>query len=70
MGARYFQTRASDEEPRLVLFTGAVRSACGTASAAVGPSDCPGDRKVFLDLSFSMSCRTVWERRATSHKPM
>jgi predicted metalloprotease len=40
------------EEPRLVLFTGAVRSACGTAYSAVGPFYCPRDRKIYLDLSF------------------
>lgn len=45
LGPRY-------EEPRLVLFTGAVHSACGTTSSAVGPFYCPGDRKVYLDLTF------------------
>ncbi|MGE5255935.1 MAG: neutral zinc metallopeptidase [Hyphomicrobiales bacterium] len=40
------------EEPRLVLFTGAVESACGTASTAVGPFYCPMDHKVYIDLEF------------------
>lgn len=39
-------------EPTLVLFTGQVRSACGSATAAVGPFYCSGDEKLYIDLSF------------------
>lgn len=40
------------EEPKLVLFSGNVKSACGMASAAVGPFYCPGDHQLYIDLSF------------------
>jgi len=40
------------EDPRMVLFSGAVQSACGTTSSAVGPFYCPNDRRVYLDLAF------------------
>ena len=39
-------------EPRLVLYRGAVNSACGLGQAAMGPFYCPGDQKVYLDLGF------------------
>lgn len=40
------------QEPRLVLFRGATRSACGVGESAMGPFYCPGDSKVYLDLEF------------------
>ena len=40
------------QEPTLVLFSGGVQSACGIASSAAGPFYCPGDRKIYIDLSF------------------
>ncbi len=40
------------EEPRLVLFRGAVKSACGMGQAAMGPFYCPGDKKIYIDLGF------------------
>jgi predicted metalloprotease len=48
-----FQGAGRDyQEPRLVLFSGSVQSACGMASAAMGPFYCPSDKKVYIDLSF------------------
>ncbi len=47
------------QPPRLVLYTRMVESACGFSSAAVGPFYCPGDRKVYIDLSF---CRDMQSR--------
>ncbi|HZH65646.1 MAG TPA: neutral zinc metallopeptidase [Flavisolibacter sp.] len=46
------QTGTAYQEPKLVLFTGAVQSACGNASSATGPFYCPGDQDLYVDLSF------------------
>ena len=51
-GAIFSAAGRTYEQPSLVLFSGAVESACGFAQAAVGPFYCPGDRKVYIDLSF------------------
>lgn len=51
MGQRY-------QQPKLVLFSGRVDSACGAASAAMGPFYCPADQKVYIDTSFFKDMRT------------
>ncbi len=50
--ALFRQMGATYQEPKLVLFTGAVQSACGFAQSAVGPFYCPADQKVYIDLQF------------------
>ncbi|NJN00528.1 MAG: zinc metallopeptidase [Aquincola sp.] len=49
-GSRYAQ-------PKLVLFRGAVGTACGTGQSAMGPFYCPGDQKVYLDMGFFETLR-------------
>lgn len=46
------QAGVTYRDPTLVLFSGAVQSACGGASAAMGPFYCPGDQKLYLDTDF------------------
>lgn len=46
------------QPPKLVLFSGAVESACGMAGSATGPFYCPSDNKVYLDTSFFEDMRT------------
>lgn len=46
------QLKRNYQKPKLVVFTGSVNSACGNATAAVGPFYCPGDSNVYLDFSF------------------
>jgi predicted metalloprotease len=50
--AIFARAGAQYQDPRLVLFSGYVRSACGLAQAAMGPFYCSADRKVYIDLSF------------------
>ena len=51
-GQIFTQMQRRYERPKLVLFSSQVESACGLSSSAVGPFYCPGDHKVYLDLSF------------------
>lgn len=49
------------ENPKLVLYTDVVQSACGTANSAVGPFYCPGDQNLYIDLSFFEELRTRFQ---------
>ena len=51
-GELFRQGQANYQKPKLVLFSGATATACGTGQAAMGPFYCPGDQKVYIDLSF------------------
>ena len=51
-GALFQQAGRHYVDPKLVLFSGAVQSACGYAQAATGPFYCPGDQKLYLDTQF------------------
>lgn len=51
-GEIFRQAGETYQEPKLVLFSGAVQSGCGNAQSAMGPFYCPRDQKVYVDLSF------------------
>jgi predicted metalloprotease len=51
-GKVFRQAGKQYQDPRLVLFSGSTPSACGFGSAATGPFYCPGDHRVYIDLSF------------------
>jgi len=57
-GKIFQQNGSTYAAPKLVLFSGAVASACGRASSAAGPFYCPGDRQVYLDTSFFEEMRS------------
>ena len=46
------------QQPKMVLFSDAVETACGSATAASGPFYCPGDQKVYMDLRFFEELKT------------
>jgi hypothetical protein len=52
------QTGETYVEPKLVLYSGSVESACGFARSAVGPFYCPADQKLYIDLSFYEALKT------------
>ena len=57
-GKIFEQSGSTYRQPTLVLFSGQVQSACGYATASSGPFYCPGDEKVYIDLSFCDQLRT------------
>ncbi len=57
-GDTFRQSGKRYREPKLVLFSGQVRSACGVAGSSTGPFYCPGDEKVYIDLVFFRELKT------------
>jgi predicted metalloprotease len=56
--AQFKAQGATYREPKLVLFRGSTRTACGAGQAAMGPFYCPGDEKVYIDLGFYETMKT------------
>jgi len=52
------QSKSQYRPPTLVLYEGQVRSACGSGQAAMGPFYCPGDEKLYIDLTFFRDLQT------------
>ena len=67
-GALFQASGKQYEAPTLVLFSGEVQSACGFAQSAMGPFYCPGDHKVYLDLSFFDDIDRKSTRLNSSHR--
>ena len=57
-GAEFQQSGSEYRRPHLVLYDGSTPSACGLGRAAMGPFYCPGDERVYLDLSFFRDLQT------------
>jgi hypothetical protein len=55
------QNGSTYRKPKLVLFSSAVESACGSARSAMGPFYCPADQKVYIDLSFYRDLQTKYQ---------
>lgn len=50
---RFDEQNETYVNPKLVLYSGSIESACGVSGASTGPFYCPGDQKVYIDLSFA-----------------